>query len=848
MRKKQHIPNQTISSAAYEFIKETVVEAENYSARDALHHLQTRFTMDYSDPGGIGSRPASVDDEITLSFYLDMISIIGVPLKPILIGGAIFDNIEFSFQNWSAPYSSKHALGKIHFDLRHRTFRLGKASSRETWYVVMHPRDLEMDDLERSATERSHRRAQSAKHSAMLNHHAKIMAAFIKSVFSSEGLCQCSGVDASWGLNKSNKRQINHTDWTIFQEKFMEKWPEFIQDYTHDSFWTENSPAFHVYDHGSNTQINAPNNNGSNTQIEPPNDDGGGIEITAPTSLHYLDIESGLQHRPPPSSRQASQRQSSRRVTPNNARRSTSSRSSREGSRRSSSRSSRSEPYNTRQRHRSQQSRTTNNPQDGDPFETPSGEARDTDQVRGWFNGGLEQLRHTLHQKYAVNNISYISYAIAVEIQMVEEESGGDGFANRTYLANHAQVRGQYNSPRDFTFFPMAFHPNFGNFSSPMPPKFLEPICNLAGAKIGQDSNQREVLSAGFFQGYSNIKRVIRHTPDDLLASRGVATGALTLPPSAVNGNASARKQQRRLLNLLRGGVEPDSDPDLQRPFAREGALIENLCGIDLAAFRLEQVFHINTQNLITSKRNFYTVLEPIFYLTAWFRQRKQVYLGILHNFHANLFPRVLAAFSTVFDRAICSLRERIIDRGDKGPSVALAEAVAAIDRLGHYCYTGDPRVLPRKVLGFLGTTESLSTCAWPYISPEMLDFRELNGWLNRYTWPREPQGSPILLHIAAIHYHYGPTIASARLSQLRFSELRHTNFQDLASIQKYISYIFCDLWVPQMRAFVLFQLRRRIASGLSSTSTTQAHKEEMKVVSANLDIWEQVEHPFSQE
>jgi hypothetical protein len=73
--------------------------------------------------------------------------------------------------------------------------------------------------------------------------------------------------------------------------------------------------------------------------------------------------------------------------------------------------------------------------------------------------------------------------------------------------------------------------------------------------------NGASVLSYGYFQGYSNIKRSIRHGPDDLLATKGVATAALALPDR--DGNLSARVAGKRncLLQRLRGQLTPD-DPN----------------------------------------------------------------------------------------------------------------------------------------------------------------------------------------------------------------------------------------------------------------------------------------------
>jgi hypothetical protein len=63
--------------------------------------------------------------------------------------------------------------------------------------------------------------------------------------------------------------------------------------------------------------------------------------------------------------------------------------------------------------------------------------------------------------------------------------------------------------------------------------------------------NGASVLHYGYFQGYSNIKRSIRHGPDDLLATKGVATAALALPDRDGNLSARVAARRERLLHRL---------------------------------------------------------------------------------------------------------------------------------------------------------------------------------------------------------------------------------------------------------------------------------------------------------
>ena len=83
-----------------------------------------------------------------------------------------------------------------------------------------------------------------------------------------------------------------------------------------------------------------------------------------------------------------------------------------------------------------------------------------------------------------------------------------------------------------------------------------------------------DVLSFGFFHAYSNIKRTIRSRPNDLLARKGIATAALTLPPSEAARNHNIRARQQRLLRTLRGELTPEQ-PKSSTPFTRERERID---------------------------------------------------------------------------------------------------------------------------------------------------------------------------------------------------------------------------------------------------------------------------------
>jgi hypothetical protein len=94
--------------------------------------LQRLYTMDYGSRKD-GSRPAAAEDEYYPGFFLDLIILVGRPLKPITQPSArFFDNVTISFKSWRTPYTAKHVHG-LPFELDNRTFRLATASTREAW-------------------------------------------------------------------------------------------------------------------------------------------------------------------------------------------------------------------------------------------------------------------------------------------------------------------------------------------------------------------------------------------------------------------------------------------------------------------------------------------------------------------------------------------------------------------------------------------------------------------------------------------------------------------------------------------------------------------------------------------
>ena len=758
-----------------------------------LHRLHT---IDYGSRQA-GSKAADIMDEFHPLFFLDYICIVGRPLKPLTrVSERFFDNVTITFKNWHVSYPEKHQY-KIPFDLKHRTFRLATAATRETWYIVMHPIVAPAVELLSSRQARLRKQAESSRRSALKAHHAQALASYIKSLFLSGELLG-ERVEPSWNLNSPLDQTLTCNKWMTFQQWFMEDWPEHVKRHSYDSFWTENEPVFHAYDYGQN------------------------IEIEVSEGVQSLQREKRL--RPVDDSEDLSEDGS-------------------ENEEGSEARQDRRGQHNT----------------EGSALEHTSSQRRTHDEwlldsesaIDGLYSEGLKQLATELDQKYDLENISSMSYALAVDLHCLDSEAADpDEKSALCLLADRNAVRREYGSSRGasgMTFYPIAFHPAYGNFTSAGPPRFLnDHVFAVMKDNMSFQNDGADVLSCNYFQAYTNIKRSIRHNPEDLLASQGIATAALTLPASEAQRSVRVKGAQQRLLRRLQGSATPE-DPEASRPFARERQRIERAVAEEEFAYRMEQVICFDVARLLPSRRNLRTILRPIFQLMRFYLQETQHYTKMLRCFRPTVFPQILGSFARVFDLAVGEMLKRFRAQHSQGLGMALSEGVAALDRLGHYCFTGTPIVLMSSVLGPLKTMESLQKGGWPYINPQMLDLRTGEGSLDVVKWPRAKNGRPIFMHIASLGFHYGPEVAASRHSLVWFRDLGGKSISGPAGATRFLDELFRDLWIPQMVAYVSYQLRRRL--GLSRGHDNDIPPDELEVKQrqrALVESWEKSARPFS--
>ncbi|GKU09161.1 unnamed protein product, partial [Fusarium langsethiae] len=348
---------------------------------------------------------------------------------------------------------------------------------------------------------------------------------------------------------------------------FMRNWKTFSENHSYDRFWVDNEPAFHTYDCGAN------------------------IEIEVNEELKDLPMETRLRSESEDDDDPDSDSDSESEIEPEPDSELDPSDANAIGDH---------DDGNDGQRD------STGSRDEAPPEGNPAGPEIDHDIYQEHlYSDGLEHLRTELEKKYNIDNIDQISYALAADVNCIErnpsirsafQQDVDDG--TLSLLADRRALVQHFGGSKGFTFYPLAFHPRYGNFSSPRPPPFLDDVCLVMRDNMSYRNNGADdVLSFGYFHAYSNIKRTIRHGPEDLLPARGIATGALTLPPSEAIQRGYIAARQQRLLRTLSGEQTPDQ-PSLTMPFAREGHRIRAAMSQDQIAFRMEQVVTIRPSRL----------------------------------------------------------------------------------------------------------------------------------------------------------------------------------------------------------------------------------------------------------
>jgi hypothetical protein len=798
-------------SVAARFIEKVLYE--DLTPADALRMLHEKNSIDFGSTKA-GGRPTKASDKYAPSFHLDFLSIVGKPGFSISERNApILDNFTMSFHNWAKPYGAKH-VGGLGFDLTGRTFYIAEAATRESWFIVMHPIGGVMSEIPTSAARRREQDETASTRSGLPVQLARQLCGYITSVFQNPDLVG-RGVEPRWRPGSRHSQRINSDAWALFQEHFMDGWSEWSGSHDESSFWRQHLPAFHAYDYGANIEIpihpalltlNREKHEFSDDEDSSEEDEPGGYgsQTGAPVGTGQGQGE-----------------------TPNRPGFDMTSTPGAAGS-------------------------STTGPMYGAPGAQTN--AAYDQMIRE--SEGLRKLNDELSARFRLNNISAVSYALAVCIHTLSVDGGHDtqvtegevegGGQVRCLLIDRNQIAREYRRTRDYTFYSQAFSPLYGNVSSKEPPAFLHSLLSAMQGNMSTRNDGADVLSFGYFQGYSNIKRAVRHSAGDLLATKGYATAGLTVPTKdACLGVATSRKRERAL-RIIRGQETADA-PEESTPFARERRQLDVAIEASEVPYRLEQVVSLNTARLLPHNRTFDTVLRTIFQLMRFFARERESYVHIFRSIPIDVFPTILGAYARLFELALTEMDNRYTRGGERGLDMAQSEGVAIIDRLGGYMFSGFERHLPKSVLRPLGTVDSLRMRGWPYIDPAVLDLDRL-GMLDVSKWPRSGEtGRLLLLHVAELRYHYGERIASSREGELLLAQMGHEAFSRPQGVAQLVKVLLEDLWVPQTRAFMARQIRRRLRkAGLMDKAGLLVTQGVIEACDAAIREWDQSKDAFT--
>ncbi|KAL3290724.1 hypothetical protein RB213_014787 [Colletotrichum asianum] len=206
------------------------------------------------------------------------------------------------------------------------------------------------------------------------------------------------------------------------------------------------------------------------------------------------------------------------------------------------------------------------------------------------------------------------------------------------------------------------------------------------------------------------------------------------------------------------------------------------------------------------AERTFKTIIRPIFQIMRFFLVEHESFVHIFRSLPLKIFPRIMCAYSRLFELVLDEMERQFVLGGEQGLNLARSEAVAVVDRLGGYMFSGHPRHLPRTAGG------------WPFLNPAVVSLGAPGSGgavINMGQWPHSARtGRPVLLHVRELHHHYGAQVASCRENAVWFAQLGEHAFASKTAVAAFAEELVRELWVPQTRTFIMQQLRRRLHEG----------------------------------
>ena len=191
--------------------------------------------------------------------------------------------------------------------------------------------------------------------------------------------------------------------------------------------------------------------------------------------------------------------------------------------------------------------------------------------------------------------------------------------------------------------------------------------------------------------------------------------------------------------------------------------------------------------------------------------------------------------------------KQRYDEAGDKGLKVGFLESIAALDRLGRFCFTGEAKALMPSVMQNLQTIDSLRSGGWPYIDPDKLNIQR--GKISSEDWPRLPDWQPLLMHTRTLEYYYGKKVAENHRRHLFFQSFQGKD--KLLSPDKRFEFFTTFLqtrWQPQMVGWLrekfvrgLNEVRKGAAAHWISNDDLEKHRDAIRQ-------WTDSDFPFRSE
>lgn len=205
------------------------------------------------------------------------------------------------------------------------------------------------------------------------------------------------------------------------------------------------------------------------------------------------------------------------------------------------------------------------------------------------------------------------------------------------------------------------------------------------------------------------------------------------------------------------------------------------------------QVITVSVSQLLPENRNVTTVLRPMVQLISLFSTEQSAYAQVLRAFEPAAFPGVLIAYARLFELITSSMLAWFDGDGQKGLPIELAEAMAAVDRLGSFCFTGQRRVLPSTTFRYLGTMDGIRYNGFPYIDPKKLNMAG-QGSMDLANWPGVRNRDVHLLQAATLQFYYGKQVAAGRESEAR----AHLIIRDTQAVADYVQEIIQSQFIPR--------------------------------------------------